>query len=118
MTCVRKKLSLKVDDCANWPSLPTVMFKGPPKFVIPKATVEGSLAGLKTFIQDALLDVEADRVYRFPDFDNFENASEENVRVTRQNGRTLKVRNGLARFNLSWSLNTCIHNALPTHEGR
>lgn len=117
MSCVTKVLALALSNCNEWPSLPKAFIVTPNGFTIPAATAE-DVDLLKAFIQAGILDTPSTRIYVLPDHDTFDDVSEAAVRVNRPSGRTVKVRNGLKRFDIGYSLNMCIHRALKSLERR
>ena len=118
MACDIEKLALGLSNCNEWPSLPKAGIWTPGDFTIPAATAADA-ALLKTYMQDALLDVDTSaRIYQFPIFDKITDVSEAKVRVQQSSGRTIPVREGLKRFDIEWSINICLHRATYTHRSR
>lgn len=117
MACVIVKKSLGANNCNEWPELPKAFIWTPANFVIP-AAIAAVEADLQEYIQDALLVSGSARIYQFPEFDKFTDASEAKVRVQQASGRTIPVREGLKRFDIEYSINICMHRAMYSHRTR
>ena len=115
MACsIEDKKNLGLVDCNEFPGLINGMIETNSDFVIPAATLASGSAAVQTYLQAALLDPIADRIYYWPLFASMENISEEAVyQDTPLKYR--KVRDGNYRFRFGISENLCLHKNMFTH---
>lgn len=115
MACtVEDKKNLGLSNCNEFPGLLSGMIETNVDFAIPAATLASGAAAVQTYLQDALLDPIADRIYYWPPFASFEDVSEEAVYQDTPL-RYRKVRDGNYRFRFGISENMCLHKAMFTH---
>jgi len=111
--CVDNKKNLGVVRCSKLPSMPRGMITTSEDFEIPTATLEDPEL-LEAYLQDALKAGSATRVYLWPFFVGFEDASEDAV-YEETALADLKVRDGKYRFRFMIQKNLCMHKAMFTH---
>lgn len=113
MSCATNKKNLGRSRCSQLPSLPSGMITTPEDFVIPKATLKDE-ALLKTFLNAAILNPLASRVYYWPSFASFENISQEQVWEDTPLAY-LPILDGNYRFRFGISESMCLHRNMYTH---
>jgi len=117
MSCEVNKKNLGLSKCNKLPLLPESMITTPQGFAIPAATIALGADAIKTYLQDALLDVASDRIYIWPHFDTFENISEDAVYEDGPLTYT-PVRDGNYRFRFGIAQSLCLHKAMYTHRAK
>ncbi len=113
MECDVVKKNLGRSRCNKLPGLIKSMITTPDDFVIPAATAADAEL-LEEFLQDALLDNIALRIYKWPDFATFENISQEAAYEDTVLAY-LPVKDGNYRFKFGIRENICAHKAFYTH---
>jgi hypothetical protein len=119
MECNVSKKNLGTSKCTKLPALLRGMITTPDDFYFTPTNMLTS-ASFKTALQDAIVDGINSRVYLWPFFVGFENASEEAVYEDTPLSVNV-VRDGQYRFKFHIRENICIHKAMYTHrsnEGR
>jgi len=115
MACTTEdKKNLGLSNCNEFPDLMNGGIETNSDFVIPAATLASGAAAVLAYLQAALLDPIADRIYYWPPFASFENISEEAVYQDTPL-RYRRVRDGNYRFRFGISENICLHKAMYTH---
>jgi hypothetical protein len=109
--CVIDKKNLGISKCNALPALMKGMITTPANFSI---TTTNAL--VKANWQNALLATESSRIYLWPKFRMFENASEDAV-YEETDLSSQKVRDGRYRFKVSVQESLCLHKAMFTHSG-
>lgn len=109
--CASDLQNLGFNRCPAMPEMPRGMFTVPMNF---EATPEEVVDPL--FWQAALVAGKAERIYKWPDFVGFENASEENT-YEETPLADLFVRAGKYRFRFHITDGLCSHRAMFSHNG-
>ena len=109
--CVILKKNLGISKCNALPELIKGMITTPANFFLSPAN-----ALLQAQWQTALLASASNRIYLWPRFKMFENASEDAVYEENELS-SLKVRDGRYRFKISVRESLCLHKAMFTHSG-
>lgn len=112
-TCNVTKGNLGLSQCNKLPQMIVGMITTPADFSIPAATYAVE-ADLLTYLNAALLDPAADRIYLWPNFRTFENISTEAVYEDTPMAY-LPVRDGDYRFKFGIKENLCLHKKMYTH---
>ena len=107
--CNTIKQNLGLSKCKNLPTQPKIMFTTPRNFTFTEAQLTDS-----TFWQEAIKAGRASRVYLWPDFDMFENISEE-TQYEDTSLSYLVARQGNYRFKFSIHQSMCLHRAMFSH---
>lgn len=114
MACeIEDKKNMGLVSCNEFPGLIVGMIETEDDFSIAAADLDDEDA-VRDALQDALLDDIADRIFYWPDFDTFENISEDAVYQESPIKRR-RVRDGQYRFRFGITQNLCIHKAMFTH---
>ncbi len=115
MACTTEdKKNLGLVNCNEYPGLINGMIETNSDFAIPAATVASGSAAVQAYLQAALLDPIASRIFYWPQFASFENISEEPI-YQDSPLRYRKVRDGNYRFRFGISENLCLHKSMFTH---
>ncbi len=109
--CVIVKKNLGISKCNALPELIKGMITTPAGFFLTPAN-----ALLQAQWQAALLSVASTRIYIWPRFKMFEDASEEAVYEENELS-SLKVRDGRYRFKVAVRESLCLHKAMFSHSG-
>jgi hypothetical protein len=109
--CVIVKKNLGISKCNSLPALIKGMITTPVGF-----SLSQSNALLKAQWQNALLGTSSNRIYLWPKFKMFENASEDAI-YEETDLSSQKVRDGRYRFKVSVQESLCLHKAMFTHSG-
>lgn len=112
MECNVERKNLGLSKCNKLPALIRGMITTSMNFKMPKADLQDATAW-----QDALVASGDGRIYLWPPFVGFENASEEAVYEDTPLAM-LKVRDGKYAFRFFVSENLCLHKAMYTHNGK
>lgn len=112
--CLEKKKNLGLSRCVKLPQMPRSMITTPLNF---KFTPEqlATPAAFKTALENAIVAGYANRVYLWPFFSGFENASEAAVYEENAYG-SQAVRGGRYRFRFQITQDLCVHTAMYTHK--
>jgi len=110
--CLVQKKNLGLSKCNKLPALIRGMITTSNNFVMPKEDLEDATAW-----QDALLAEGDARIYLWPPFVGFENASEEAIYEDTPLSM-LKVRDGKYAHRFFISENLCLHKAMYSHNGK
>lgn len=115
MACsIEDKKNMGLVQCNEYPGMLSGMIETNSDFAIPAATVASGSAAVQAYLQAAILDPIADRIFYWPPFSNMEVISEEAIYQDTPL-RYRKVRDGQYRFRFGISENLCIHKAMATH---
>lgn len=109
--CVILKKNLGISKCNALPELIKGMITTPANFFLSPAN-----ALIQAQWQTALLASASNRIYLWPKFKMFEDASEEAVYEETELS-SLKVRDGRYRFKMAVRESLCLHKAMFTHSG-
>lgn len=109
--CVIVKKNLGISKCNALPALIKGMITTPVGFSLTPTN-----ALLKASWQNALLGTASNRIYLWPKFKMFENASEDAV-YEETDLSSQKVRDGRYRFKVSVQESLCLHKAMFNHSG-
>lgn len=114
MACtIEDKQNLGLSNCNEWPVIIAGMIETNSDFAIAAADLADP-DDVRDALQDALLDVAANRAYYWPPFASVEDISEEAVYQDTPL-RYRAVRDGNYRFRFGISENMCLHKAMFTH---
>jgi hypothetical protein len=114
MSCVmQRKKNFGPSNCPQFPQLPSGMITTPDDWSVPAATANDQALFL-AYLQAAILDPASSRIYYWPDFDTFENASSEQQY---EDGplSILPTNDGNYRFRFGIAQSLCMHKAMFTH---
>lgn len=111
--CIDQKQNLSKTKCRDLPELPKSMMTVPSDFELTEANL-ATPAALKTALQAALKASTDARIYKWPNFSNAEDNSEETKYVESAFG-TRKSRDGNYRFRFFISKSLCLHKKMFTH---
>ncbi len=112
--CNLIKKPLGLGNCPSMPGYYKSMFTTKNNFFIPAATIAAGNAAILAFLQDAMVDVPANRIYKWPTFFNNTPESEETIYQTTPLGKR-KVRDGFYEWLINFSDSLCSHKAMYTH---
>jgi len=115
MSCEVDVKALGLSKCNKLPKQPKSMFTTPPGFVIPAATIAAGQDAVLAYLQDALLDTEDVRIYKFPNFFKAEDITKDTTYEETSLGKK-DVRDPNYAFKFSISESLCMHTALYTHK--
>lgn len=111
--CLIKKKNLGLSRCVKLPQMPKSMITTPSNFKFtPEETATDE--AFKDAVNAALLAGYASRIYLWPLFSGYENATEAPVYEENAYG-SQHVRNGRYRFRFQFTQDLCLHTAMFTH---
>jgi len=115
MACTTEEAqNLGLSQCNELPGLIDGMIETNSDFVIPAATLASGAAAVQSYLEAALLDPIADRIFYWPPFKLVENISVAPVYEDTPLA-FIDVQKNKYRFRFSISENLCLHKAMYTH---
>lgn len=112
--CLELKKNFGLSRCMQIPQMPRSMITTPANFKFTAADL-ASEDSFKTALENAIVAGYADRIYLWPFFSAFENASEAAVYEENAYG-SMAVRGGRYRFRFSITTDLCTHTAMFSHK--
>jgi len=111
--CLEQKQNFGLSVCVRIPQMPRCMITTPANFKFTAAQM-ASEATFKAAVEAAIAAGAAERIYLWPLFSGFENASEAAVYEENAYG-SMFVRNGRYRFRFFFTQDLCLHTAMYSH---